>query len=763
MKNISSKFLLLPVFLFVFTMFASTQTASAAEYPALCSVFTKTLLPGDSGEDVRQLQLVLSQEGIAYLGGTGFYGPVTERAVKTFQTRAGIYAVGKVGPQTFARMRALWCQGTSTTPGGTNPGNSNLDVTLTPTTTGGNNVSLSWASRGAVACRINNETVPLSGTKSYVVMSETSFVIICNDAQNRTVQKSISVRPTQTGGGSIPTINLYLNPTIPTINTYAYLYWTSSNANYCTLNGQNIQTSGSQQVYISGSATTFSITCYNSSGQSATQSISSLGNGTTNNGTLQLSITTNKSNYSIGESLVATVVVRNNSSYSVSYLEPICSLYGPFDLTVNGTDYYSFLETSQRAVCLAYGNSTITLAPNETKTYTYTALIGNKSFSTNSNNLQVKMSSVNSSIQQSANTYFTINGSGNNSNLPTSNISISPNYVTATAYGLAVNLTWSSVNANSCIVTGNGETYYGTSGNRTIYANTNYGTTNTYTINCTNSYGTSNNTASVVIGSSTGQAPTLVLTPTTINITSGQVASLSIYVTNVNYCSYTSSNGYGEGIPVVNNSHYTLNTGIYTSNGIITINCVGQNGQSISSQAIVNVGNTTATPTIIITPTTLNLASGQSANFTLNTTNISSCTYSVNNAGSNAISIGNSSSNSTTLNLGVLTSTSTILVNCMGTNSQTVLGTAVVNINSTASVTVTPSTVNVAANTYALFNVSSANVSACTVNGGYYSNLSIPTSGSINLLANTTTTYTFSCTPTAGGNAVTTTATINIP
>ena len=560
MKYIPSKLLLLPAFLALFglTLLVSTQTANAQDYPALCGVFTRTLLPGDTGEDVKQLQLVLSQEGIAYLGGTGFYGPVTERAVKTFQTRAGIYAVGKVGPQTFARMRALWCSGTGTVPGGTNPGNGTLDVTLTPTTTGGNSVNLTWASRGAVACRINNESVPLSGTKQYIVTSETSFTVICNDSQNRTAQKNISVRPTQIGTGSLPSINLYLNPTTPTINSYAYLYWTSANASYCSLNGQNISTSGSQQVYISGSATTFSVTCYNSNGQSATQSISSLGGSNTNN-TLQLSISTNKTNYTVGESLIATVVIRNNSSYPISYQDPICSLYGPFNLAVNGTEFYSFLETSPRAVCLAYGNTTITLAPYESKTYTYTAIIGNKSFATTSNNLQVTLNSSinnNSTPANTASTYFTINGSGGTTNTPTININPQTQAVTS---GANAYVTLTTTNANYCTLSSSNGTVYNqyiaNNGTITIFNPTQSAT---YTVTCTNSYGSNTNTFTVNMGTG-GPAPTLIISPTTVNVTSGQYAYLTITTTNVsNYCTYVRSAGGGEGFSVTNGSSFTL-------------------------------------------------------------------------------------------------------------------------------------------------------------------------------------------------------------
>jgi peptidoglycan hydrolase-like protein with peptidoglycan-binding domain len=104
MKKITSKFLLLAS-VFIFGM---TQITFAETYPEFCAVFNRTLKPGDVGQDVKRLQVTMGQEGIAYLASTGYYGPGTEKAVKVFQQRNGIYPAGKVGPQTYRFMRNLW-------------------------------------------------------------------------------------------------------------------------------------------------------------------------------------------------------------------------------------------------------------------------------------------------------------------------------------------------------------------------------------------------------------------------------------------------------------------------------------------------------------------------------------------------------------------------------------------------------------------------------------------------------------------------------
>jgi hypothetical protein len=79
------------------------------KYPELCPLLGRTLSQGDTGSDVKRIQVVLGQEGIAYLGATGYFGPATKNAIKIFQLRNGIRTTGAVGPQTLARMRLLWC------------------------------------------------------------------------------------------------------------------------------------------------------------------------------------------------------------------------------------------------------------------------------------------------------------------------------------------------------------------------------------------------------------------------------------------------------------------------------------------------------------------------------------------------------------------------------------------------------------------------------------------------------------------------------
>lgn len=73
-------------------------------------IFTKTLRLGSRGEEVWDLQKVLSKDPVIYPQGriTGFYGKLTEDAVKRFQKKYGIRVTGEVGPQTRAKLNELF-------------------------------------------------------------------------------------------------------------------------------------------------------------------------------------------------------------------------------------------------------------------------------------------------------------------------------------------------------------------------------------------------------------------------------------------------------------------------------------------------------------------------------------------------------------------------------------------------------------------------------------------------------------------------------
>jgi peptidoglycan hydrolase-like protein with peptidoglycan-binding domain len=68
---------------------------------------------GMSGDDIKTLQEFLATDPSIYPEGliTGYFGPLTEKAVKKFQEHACIDTVGLVGPQTMARINRLLDEG----------------------------------------------------------------------------------------------------------------------------------------------------------------------------------------------------------------------------------------------------------------------------------------------------------------------------------------------------------------------------------------------------------------------------------------------------------------------------------------------------------------------------------------------------------------------------------------------------------------------------------------------------------------------------
>lgn len=64
---------------------------------------------GSQGEEVKVLQKILASDPSLYPEGlvTGFFGPLTELAVKRFQAKIKVEQVGEVGPQTIARINEI--------------------------------------------------------------------------------------------------------------------------------------------------------------------------------------------------------------------------------------------------------------------------------------------------------------------------------------------------------------------------------------------------------------------------------------------------------------------------------------------------------------------------------------------------------------------------------------------------------------------------------------------------------------------------------
>jgi len=74
---------------------------------------TQQLRKGMRGEDIFLLQEMLATDPEIYPEGlvTGYFGPLTEKAVKKFQKKMGVEEVGLVGPKTLSKINELLTEG----------------------------------------------------------------------------------------------------------------------------------------------------------------------------------------------------------------------------------------------------------------------------------------------------------------------------------------------------------------------------------------------------------------------------------------------------------------------------------------------------------------------------------------------------------------------------------------------------------------------------------------------------------------------------
>ncbi|BAZ47709.1 peptidoglycan binding domain-containing protein [Nostoc sp. NIES-4103] len=88
----------------VSTASTTVKTTSAASSGTTKRRNPNYLAKGDEGEDVRALQEQLRVAGFYYGNATGIFGPITEEAVKRFQTAYKLDVDGVVGPATKAKL-----------------------------------------------------------------------------------------------------------------------------------------------------------------------------------------------------------------------------------------------------------------------------------------------------------------------------------------------------------------------------------------------------------------------------------------------------------------------------------------------------------------------------------------------------------------------------------------------------------------------------------------------------------------------------------
>ncbi|MGD1015346.1 MAG: peptidoglycan-binding protein, partial [Roseiarcus sp.] len=114
---------------------AKETSATPAGGPTPTRVaFTRILSLGSTGADVSALQQILKSAGFyTYPTITGYFGPLTEKALASFQTAHGLDAVGYAGPKTRALLNGIASvAGSAVQPATPSSGGSSPASTATP-------------------------------------------------------------------------------------------------------------------------------------------------------------------------------------------------------------------------------------------------------------------------------------------------------------------------------------------------------------------------------------------------------------------------------------------------------------------------------------------------------------------------------------------------------------------------------------------------------------------------------------------------------
>lgn len=82
-----------------------THPTTTAQTTPRVTAPTQTLIPGDTGKQVKELQQALNALGFTVGKPDGDYGPNTQSAVEQFQSSKGLTADGIVGQQTLTALQ----------------------------------------------------------------------------------------------------------------------------------------------------------------------------------------------------------------------------------------------------------------------------------------------------------------------------------------------------------------------------------------------------------------------------------------------------------------------------------------------------------------------------------------------------------------------------------------------------------------------------------------------------------------------------------
>ena len=611
---------------------------------------------------------------------------------------------------------------------------------------------LSWSTKGGTSCSIAGFSPSVSasdGSASSTIYpgKTTTYTITCTNSAG-TSSASVTVTVATTPITAAPTVTISANPaSVSGISQSTVLTWSSTNATSCTLsNGSWTMPagvgSGASSTVIPGSTTTYTVTC---TGPVGTNSASTTVSVTT---APNITFFATQTSLTTGQSTTLTWSSVNATSCSAS----------------GSTDWSGTKATS--------GTETVT--PNSAGTYYYVITCTNSAGTTSSP--ATATITVTTPVTTPAPAPSAI---------PTVTFSVSPKSITL---GQAVNLTWSSSNADGCTASGSkdwvgsgfGAAFRSARGSSTVYPTVTGNST--YIIPCTNSTsGLTSTPSSVTVTVAAAQVtpapvptpapaatPTVTISASSQNISVGQSTTLSWSSQNATSCSASGTNDW-TGTKTTSGSATVTPGSVGTYYYAITCtNSAGTTSSPAVATVTINPAPAAAVPTVTVSASPTTITSGQSTTITWSSTNSTYCT----GTGS-----GDGSWFGTKAASGIVTitppsniGTATYVVYCANSAGAGASASATITINPapvvapisiTPTVAISASPLSITVGQPATLTWSSTNATSCTAYGGNWSG-SQNTNGSITMSPSSAGSYTYSIACYAGVNTITASATVNV-
>lgn len=158
------------------------------------SQLTSTMAVGSQSANVSNLQTFLASNSLVYPSGlvTGYYGPMTEAAVRNFQIGYGISAVGNVGPQTEQAMNTIINSGKNIDV--SNP--SMYSMSVNPST---RSVTISWNNNEPVKAHVFYSTSQITGVETSQAKTAPYITGTVTTDDSYSMSKAVTIENLQPG------------------------------------------------------------------------------------------------------------------------------------------------------------------------------------------------------------------------------------------------------------------------------------------------------------------------------------------------------------------------------------------------------------------------------------------------------------------------------------------------------------------------------------------------------------------------------------